>query len=462
MRTLQQGLDWIDDELWQFDPEAPLPIRWLRSSAQLVALTARGFQSDQLLLRASALTYVTALSVIPMLGVVISILGLVGADGAIVDFAIKQLTTLAPDVRDTVRGYVNGLDFRSFGTIGGAILFGMAILALRHLEGTLNDIWAVKSSRSWARRFADYLAVMVVGPISVGVAVSLATTLQSEPVVTYLLENPAFAKIYGLGLTQVPLFFLFAGFTFLFWFFPNTHVELRAAATGGLVAAVLFAAARTIYVNFQVGVATYEAVFGALSAVPLTLAWLYVCWAALLLGAEVAFAMQNLPYARREMRAGTVSPAHRERIAVELAVEVARRFIEGREPPSSVGLADRLDEPIRLVRGLAADLEAAGILRHVQVGDDGTKGYVPSRPLADTTLGDVLRAVRSAGEAEATEDVPAGDAVVAAALERLEHAAREVGDRTTLERLAHGAGRWASGAEPVAGGGAAVASGEGA
>jgi len=79
-----------------------------------------------------------------------------------------------------------------------------SIFALRHLEQTLNEIWGVARSRSWARRFSDYLAVMVVAPISVGVAVSLATTLQSEPIVATLLRNPVFAKVYGLGLEQVP------------------------------------------------------------------------------------------------------------------------------------------------------------------------------------------------------------------------------------------------------------------
>jgi len=94
----------LANELWAYDPSASLPVRGLRSTAQLIALTARGFQNDQLLLRASALTYVTALSIIPMLGVVIAILGVVGGDESIVNFAIEQLTAVAPEVRETVRG----------------------------------------------------------------------------------------------------------------------------------------------------------------------------------------------------------------------------------------------------------------------------------------------------------------------------------------------------------------------
>ena len=103
--------------LWRSAPdESPLR-RGLRAVAQLVALTWRGFVSDRLLLRASALTYVTALSIIPMLGVVIAIVGAVGGDETLVDFAIDQLTTVAPSVRETVRergliGLTSGLSVR--------------------------------------------------------------------------------------------------------------------------------------------------------------------------------------------------------------------------------------------------------------------------------------------------------------------------------------------------------------
>jgi membrane protein len=432
--------DWLAGELWNFDSNAPVTRRLLRSTAQLIALTVRGFQSDQLLLRASALTYITALSLVPMLGVVISVLGVVGVDQTIVNFAIDQVTTVAPEARETLRGYAAGLDFQGFGTIGGAIVFGTSIFALRHLEATMNDIWGVARSRGWARRFSDYLAVMIVGPISIGVAVSLATTLHSEPLVSRMLSVPFFEQIYGFGLLQVPLLVLFLGFTFLYWFFPNTTVQIRAAALGGLVAAILFLAARTIYVDFQVGAATYQAVFGALSAIPLILVWLYACWAVLLLGAEVAFATQNLPFARREMRAGDDSPAHREAIAVELAVAIARSFLARDTPPTASALADTLDEPIRLVRRLVGHLEAADLVRGVEIGDRNDRSYVPARPARDLTLADVLRAVRGEWEPDFDTGTTRRSENVATVLVRLEGALKEIADRTSLETLAREGG----------------------
>ncbi|MBW2425807.1 MAG: YihY family inner membrane protein [Deltaproteobacteria bacterium] len=424
----------LDRELWRLAPGESFLLRALRSLAQLVALTVRGFQTDRLLLRASALTYITALSIIPMLGVVFAIIGMVGGNERLIDYAIEQLTTVAPEARETVRGYINNLDLSGLGTIGGALFFGTAVLTLRHLEMTLNDIWGVSRSRSWARRFSDYLAVMVVAPISTGVAISVATTIQSQTILARLLDDPDFARVYGFGLEQLPLLSLLIGFTFLYWFFPNTNVRLRAAALGGGVAAVLFLAARSIYVEFQVGVATYQAVFGALSAVPLILAWLYACWAIVLLGAEVAFATQNLAFARREMRAGETSAAEAEGIALELAVAIGRAFRERQDPPTAERLADELDEPVRAVRKLLGVLESAALIRCVAAdrGQDGA--WVPGRPLAALMVGHVLRAVRGETSDEGGSD-KARDPRVSEALERLEGAWGEIADRVSLDSL---------------------------
>jgi len=433
MERIESVRDWIDRELWQLDPTDPTPVRLLRSGAQLVALTVRGFESDRLLLRARGLTYITAISIIPMLGVVIAILGMVGGNEALVDFAIEQLTTVAPEVRDVVRGYVVNLDLSGFGAIGGAIFFGTAIFALRHLEQTLNDIWGVESSRSWARRFSACLAVMVVAPISTGLAVSVATTLQNEMIVGRLREIPGFDRLYGFGLAQTPLVFLFIGFTFLYWFFPNTTVRVRAAALGGLVAAVLFLAARTVYVKFQVGAATYEAVFGAFSAVPLILVWLYACWAVILLGAEVAYATQNLGSARREIRSGEATPARREAVALELAVAVARAFERQEEPPTAQALALELDEPVRDVRRVLSELEGASLLRYVLSREGEDAGVVPGMPVSELTVGEVLRVVRGRGQ----RLPPPGlhDPSVQETLERLDAAWGGIADRTSIAAL---------------------------
>ncbi|MHA7839919.1 MAG: YhjD/YihY/BrkB family envelope integrity protein, partial [bacterium] len=214
---------------------------------------------------------------------------------------------------------------------------------------------------------------------------------------------------------------------------PNTTVRFRAAALGGLVAAVLCLAARTVYVKFQVGAATYEAVFGAFSAVPLILVWLYACWAVILLGAEVAYATQNLGSARREIRSGEAKPARREAVALELAVAVARAFERQEEPPTAQALALELDEPVRDVRRVLSELEGASLLRYVLSREGEDAGVVPGMPVSELTVGEVLRVVRGRGQ----RLPPPGlhDPSVQETLERLDAAWGGIADRTSIAAL---------------------------
>jgi membrane protein len=154
-----------------------------------------------------------------------------------------------------------------------------------------------------------------------------------------------------------------------------------------------------------------------------------------LLGAEIAFAKQNLAFARREMRVGVVSIVQREAVAVEIAVEIARRFVQRQTPPSAEMLADGLDEPVRLVRRVIEELELADLVRTVLPLEDVDAGYVPSGPVEGLTLGAVLRAVRGQWSSE-TDGSHRFSSRVAESLGRLNAAWSAIADETTLASLA--------------------------
>ena len=119
---------------------------------------------------------------------------------------------------------------------------------------------------------------------------------------------------------------LAVAFTFLYWFLPNTRVRPFAAMLGGVVAGVLVVLAQSLYLGLMVGSARYDALFGSFAALPLLLVWIYLFWAIVLFGAEVAFAYDNLSLYRREVRGRAASPAESEAIGLRIALEVARAF----------------------------------------------------------------------------------------------------------------------------------------
>src|SRR5437870_2010104 len=142
-------------------------------------MLVEGFVRDRLLLRASALSYFTVISLVPLLAVVVAIANAVGIGSqSFVDWLVGMIAAGAPGAAQPIRGLVERVDFTGFGTLGGAVLFVTTVLGLGTVEGTLNDIWGVPSGRGFARRFADYLAVLVVAPLLGGLALSFGASLQ--------------------------------------------------------------------------------------------------------------------------------------------------------------------------------------------------------------------------------------------------------------------------------------------
>jgi membrane protein len=384
----------IFHDLWQLDLGARSVSASLIRFLQFSVMVGQGFVNDRLLLRASALTFMTALSAIPLLVVVVALVGLVGGQESLVDMAVKQLTAVSPEANRWIISRIQEVHIGNLGTLGGATLILSAILGLRHLESTLGDIWGVRQSRSWPRRFADYLAVLVVGPILTGVAVSLWASLASESLAQSLQGLPFIGWLHELQLIQLPQVLIWAAFGFLYWFFPNTNVSLRSAALGALVATLLFSVTRVFYVDLGVGAARYSVLFGGLVALPLVLTWLYVCWAVILFGAEVAFAHQNIAHYREDLRRTVLAPAEREYLAVRLMVAVARAFKNRQEPRAAEDLSGELDAPVRALRELLDELETGDLLVATGRGDREAR-YLPARPIADTTVADVIQVIRS-------------------------------------------------------------------
>jgi membrane protein len=389
---LQQRLqDFFSRDLWTPEETARRGLAWARRALQFVVVVVQGCVTNLILLRASALTYYSILALIPLLAIALSLVKALGVSENLAQIIIDRVAAGSPEAGERILGMVQQVDFAGLGTVGAGILVLTSILGISSIENALNTIWGVKRERSWDRRVPDYLAVLIVAPLLLGVALSLGTTLQSQALVGKLLEFPGFETLYSTGLKQAPLAFLWAGFTFLYWFLPNTHVRVFSALIGGLVGAVLFTFAQQIYVGFNVGAQRYNTLFGGLAFLPLLLVWIYLSWVIVLLGAEFAFAHQNLGRVRRARRGEEPGPAAREMFGVAIAARLARAFRDGEGGMDSDALADSLNVPVRTVRSILADLERAGI---VAPRGDARESFQLGRESEHIPIASVLEALR--------------------------------------------------------------------
>lgn len=419
-------------DVWTAEPSR----RATRSVFRLLQfgiMVVEGFVRDRLLLRASALAYFTVLSVVPLLAVAVSIAGSVGvASEAFVDWVVHTFAAGSPDAQAQILEMIRGANFASLGTAGASVLFVTTLFAISNVESAFNSIWGVSESRSWSRRFSDYLAVLVIGPALGGLALSLSTTMYNAWMQERLLELPVFKWFYHIGLAQVPTLMLGVTFAMLYAFLPNTRVRWLSAAIGGAVAGVLTVGAQHLYLDLSVGVARANLFFGSFAALPLLFAWIYVLWAIVLFGAEIAFAHQNLQNYRREVRGKPAGPAEREAIGLRIALDVARRFRDA-EPALEAGpLADALDLPVRTVREVADRLCEAGILIH-EARDGVGEALQLGRPAERIGVIELLAALR--GERESAGGDFRQAEAVETLLRQVEQGAEQAAGGRTLHDL---------------------------
>jgi membrane protein len=371
--------------------------------------------------------------VVPLLAVAVSIAGALGiGTERFIAWVVATFAAGSPSAQAEILALVEHVEFGRLGTVSAAVLFLTSVLAIGNVESALNRIWGVAEHRGWGRRFSDYLAVLVVGPVLGGVALSLSTSMYHPWLLERLMSLSFFQRLYHFGLTQFPTVILSMTFTFLYACLPNTRVRWSSAAIGGVVAGVLVVAAQHMYLDLSVGVTRADLFFGSFAALPLLFAWIYVLWAVVLFGAEIAFAHQNLQQYRREVRGAPAGPAEREAIGLRAALEIARRFRDGDPALDAAALSDVLDEPVRTVREVSDRLRAANILL-LQVREDGSDALLLARPAEQVSVQDLLAALRG-GRALAGGDSRL-TALVDGVLSELEAGASQAARNRTLADL---------------------------
>jgi membrane protein len=433
VHRLRRAEAFLSDGLWQLELE---PRTWAARAAsvlQLAVMVAQGFVRDQLLLRATALAYFTVLSMVPMLAIAVSVVSSLGVGEDLARLAVQNIAAGSAQAQTELLGMIEHANFKGLGTTAAVSLFFTTVLGISNIEGALNHIWGVRNVRPWARRLPDYLAVMIVAPLLLGAALSLATTVRNDWLVQRLLDVPAFALAWQLGIRHAPALVLAVGFAFLYGFLPNTQVRPVSAALGGLVSGVLVNLAQGAYWGLSVGAARAQALYGAFAQLPLLLVWIYFFWAIVLLGAEIAFAHQNLGLYRREVRGTPAGPAEREAVGLGVALEIARGFRDSTPAWTADALSEALRIPVRTLRGVLAELEAAGVVAAIDASEQ-PGGWHLGRPAERIRVGDVLAALRGPRE-PVRGDPEVATSVRALVGELAEAEAKGAGARTLAELL---------------------------
>jgi membrane protein len=406
-QQLRQRRTAVHAWLWRHPAEEENGLsRALRTTCRVAIVFWREFWRDAILLRASALTFAVILAVVPVLALSTAVLKGLGAGDQMRIAAHQFIDSLAVDVAreeappvlldeelptsieqqivaetfsihlkraiDTIFDYVERTDFATLGLVGVAGLFITVISMLATIEDSMNAVWHTEAGRPLGRKVMDYLALMLLLPLTVNVTMAAMAAFQSETASQVIERLFPVAWAGHLLINLLILGILVATLTICYRFLPSRRVNFRPALIGGLVGGIAWLLLQAFYVYLQVGVARYNAIYGSFATLPLFLLWVYSSWVIFLAGAEISFAVQTwrLYVLHRESLAPSVKLA----LALDLLSMVYEDF-RGRRSSNISSLSQRLPFPEDEVRRMADLLLGTGLLK--PVADQGN-GLLPA------------------------------------------------------------------------------------
>lgn len=327
----------------------------------------QSFNENQCLLRASALTFATALSIVPLLAVAFSISKGFGFQNTpyIRDFLLS-ISAGREEIVENIITYIDQTNVGTLGVVGIAFLLFTVFTLLSSIEQSFNTIWAVSQERTLARKFSDYLSVVLVCPLLVIAAFSFSASLQSTTLVQMILAYSVFSYIYLAFLNYLPILLVILALFFIYKLVPNDRISNKGCLLGAVIAGILWHLGQKTFISYQVGVTKYNAIYGSFAQLPLFLIWLYISWVIVLLGAEIGASLEK---SRRSPIKGNSLEEFglelKEKLALGIMLLVVKDFEAGKGPVRAKELAQRLDLPLVLVQKVLDVHCSLGYLVHV-------------------------------------------------------------------------------------------------
>jgi len=393
---------------------------------------ARDLWRGQINLRAMSLVFTTLLSLIPLLAFSFAILKAFGAhrdlEPIVLEF-FRPVGASAGELTQRVMQFVDRVSSGLVGSLGFVLLAWTLLDTLKKVEDSFNFLWRVEQPRSFARRVSEYLGMLIIGPILLVGFLGLTHAALASPPLQLVQGVPPLRRMLQAGLGLAPYAMVTALFTVLYMFIPNTHVKLRPALTGALVAGVAWAAVGRAFTGMVVSSTRLTIVYAGFAVIVAVLMWTYLGWLILLAGAQLSFYLQNPSYLRLGLTELRLSGAELEQLALRLMYLLGRAHLTGAPRWSINALAGELAVPALAVAQIAGALERASLLA-VTDRDE----LIPGRDLGRITLNEILEVARSQSSGHQT-----GPVLLAPAIERLsarlEAARRECCGGRTLRDL---------------------------
>ncbi len=376
IELIRKAVEFVSQRIWKLrisklTKRQGMLVKQLR----VISLAIKGFKEDNCLVSATALTFYTLFSIVPILALIFAIAKGFGYEKTLQDQILENYSEYR-EVLTSAFVYANSM----LSTTKGGLIAGIGIVLLLwsvmklliSIENSFNEIWEVRIGRSWIRKTTDYLTIMMVGPLLLIISAGLEVAISNQ------LGNLKMLGFFGTILLKGLAYLLVGGvFTFLYVALPNTKVHFKPAFMASVVATILFELLGWAYIRFQVGANQMNAIYGTFAALPLFLIWVQYSWYIVLFGAEVAYANQYVDHYELEEDIQNLSVRYKKVISLMVASVVAKRFYDQEPPLNVMQISEKLDLPSRLTKNIINEFVETGIFVEIRTDRDKEVIYQP-------------------------------------------------------------------------------------
>ncbi len=375
--------------------------------ARVIILAILEFRKNDCPRSAAVLTYYSLLNVVPLVAVMFAVAKGFGlkrlVEGHILQIAAKA--NLQPEVTNQIVLFSNSLLAQAKGGliagVGVVLLLWTVISILGKIEDTFNTIWEVKKPRTLVRKFTDYIAVMVLAPVLFAVSSSATVLIASQLKVIIqktALLGPLSSLVFFV-LNLLPYFSMWVLMIALYIVMPNTRVPVRSGIIAGIAAGTVYQIVQWLYIKFQIGVASYSAIYGSFAALPLFLVWLQMSWMILLFGSEIAYANEHYETYGFRPDYSVIGDAKKKLLMLRIFHLLVKRFAAGARPLNAVRIAHELEIPIGFVKKILSELIKVGLV--IEATEEGSHdiAFQPARSIEGITIKTVYDMYEQYGDA---------------------------------------------------------------
>lgn len=371
----------------------------MNKALKILTIAWRDFTTKRVMASASRLTYSTLLATVPILAVVFAIARGFGYS-IYIEHWFRSLLQAQPDACETVIGFVNSYLLHTkkgmFLGIGLLFMLWTVLMLISNIEQTFNDIWQVRRQRSLFRTFTDYIAMLFTMPIFI--VVSSGLSIWVTAINRHLTELALIGPLMKFGIELTPYLLTSGIFVALYVFMPNTNVKLRSALIPGIAAGICFQLFQVLYINSQIWISSYNAIYGSFAVLPFFMLWMQISWTICLVGAEMSYMVQN----REEFTTFTSSEPLSQNARVEISSRIMdvinEQFNNGGIAFTAIEIKERTGISMRLLQTLLYDLQRIHFIAEITYGDKGVEPrYQPAEALRNLTAEELKRRLDALG-----------------------------------------------------------------